>query len=96
MDRTDRYTHKRISNEKLPIPPQHRTALEVPTALNHLGLAPNFFDRNDAPDKPPHMILILSVQPHLIAYAHVHRAPEHTRPFQMRRVEMRMADHDCL
>ncbi len=95
-ERTNRHAHECISDEKLLVPPQHRTTVKMPSTLHHLCLSLHLFNLSNTFDQLPHTILVLAIQPHLIITTHINRTPKHTRPFQMRRVEMRMANYNSL
>lgn len=68
----------------------------MPTRLDHRDNTAHFLNRRNTTHKPPPPLAILTVQPLLVVTAHVHRAVEFTRPFQMRRVKVRVADDDSL
>ena len=64
--------------------------------LHHLSLASNLFNISNPLDQLSHPILIFTIQPYFIIPVHINRTPKHTRPLQMRRIEMRVANDNRL
>lgn len=65
-------------------------------ALDHLNLTTHLFNWRYTLHKLPHTLLILAVKPLRVVLACVHWTPECICPLEVRGVEVRVANYNCL
>jgi hypothetical protein len=73
---------------------QHHTPLKVPTALYRRHGSTHFLDRLHTLNPLPHSAIVRAGQPRCVVGSQVHGTPKDARPFEVRGVEVRVANYD--
>lgn len=73
---------------------RNRTPIEMTTALYHLNLSAHLFNRRDTAHQLPNTALVLAVKPFSVVAAYVHWTPKCICPFEVRCVEVRVANYN--